>query len=261
MRLRFLPVLGATLLALTVTTAGAQDTTAVAAHIEAGDRDYTAMNAAGALAHYEEALKVDAGNYVALWRAARSLVDLAEFMTDRKERDELFRKAELYARRAVEIRPEEAEGHFQLAQALGRTALTLGTRDRVKMAKVIRDHALEALKIDPKHPGALHVMGVWNAEIMRLNPAARFMAKNFLGGQIFGSASWRDAIRYMEESRDAEPWRLVHRLDLARVYRDADRVAAARIEYQKVLQGAATDYNDRQYKAEAAVELKKLPRR
>ena len=43
----------------------------------------------------------------------------------------------------------------------------------------------------------MHVMGMWNAEVMRLNGMSRFMAKNFLGGRVFESANWNDAQRYL----------------------------------------------------------------
>jgi len=50
----------------------------------------------------------------------------------------------------------------------------------------------------------------------------------------------------------------VHRLDLARVYRDEGKTAQARTEYQAVLSGETIDYNDPHYKEQAASELKKL---
>ena len=245
-------------LAISTAARGQDSVMTAAAHIEAGEREHVAMNAPAALAHYEAALELEPSNYDALWRAAREQVDVAEYMTDKDQRAELFKKAEAFARRAVEVNPADAEGHFHLARALGRTALSLGTRDRIRMAGIIREHALEALRINPDHPGALHVMGVWNAEIMRLNGMSRFMARNFLGGKVFGEANWKSAVSYMEKSRDVEPERTVHRLDLARVYRDVDNHASARLEYEQVLSMAATDYNDRHYKAEAAAELKRL---
>ena len=227
-------------------------------HIAAGDNDHVAMKAPAALAHYEAAINVEPKNYEALWKAAREAVDVAEYMADKNAQKALFQKGELYARRAVEANKDDAEGHFHMARALGRTALSMGTRDRIRLAGDIRSHALEALKLNPTHPGALHVMGMWNAEIMRLNGVSRFMAKNFLGGQIFGSANWTDAVKYMEKSRDSEPARLVHRLDLARIYADVGNTVNARAEYQNVISMTATDFNDRHYKAEAAAELKKL---
>lgn len=227
-------------------------------HVAVGDKEHTAMNAPAALAHYEAAIAADPKNYEALWKAAREAVDVAEYTADEKTRTALFQKGLGYATRAVEANKDDAEGHFHMARALGRTALKMGTKDRIRLAGDIRSHALEALKLNPAHPGANHVMGMWNAEIMRLNGISRFMAKNFLGGQIFGSANWSDAVKYMEKSRDADPTRIVHRLDLARIYNDVGNTVNAKAEYQNVLSMTATDYNDRHYKVEAAAEVKKL---
>ena len=127
-------------------------------------------------------------------------MDVGEYNPDDKERDRLYTQAELYARRAVEANPNDAEGHFHLARALGRKALSLGKRDQVKYAGDVRVHALDALKLNPKHPGAMHVMGMWNYNVMRLSGITRFMAKTFLGGKVFDSANWDDAQKYMEES-------------------------------------------------------------
>jgi tetratricopeptide (TPR) repeat protein len=229
-----------------------------AEHIALGDKEHAAMNAPGALRHYEEAIKVDPKNYEALWKATREAVDVGEFNPDEKERDRLYTLAEQYARHAVEANPNDAEGHFHLARALGRKALSLGKRDQVKYAGDVRTQALEALKLNPKHPGALHVMGMWNYNVMRLSGMTRFMAKTFLGGKVFDSANWDDAQRYMEESVALEPTRLVHHLDLARVYKARDNKERARAEYEAVIKGTASEYNDRKYQSEAAEELKNL---
>jgi tetratricopeptide (TPR) repeat protein len=230
----------------------------VAEHIALGDREHAAMNAPAALRHYEEAVKADPRSYEALWKATREAVDVGEYNPSQEERNRLYTLAESYARRAVEANPNDAEGHFHLARALGRKALSLGKRDQVKYAGEVRTQALAALKLDPKAPGALHVMGMWNYNVMRLSGMTRFMAKTFLGGKVFDSANWDDAQRYMEESVAAEPNRLVHHLDLARVYGargDRDR---ARAQYEATIRGTATEYNDRHYQQEAAAELATL---
>jgi tetratricopeptide (TPR) repeat protein len=238
---------------LAASVAGAQT---AADHIALGDKEYVAMNAPAALAHYEEAMKVDPRSYEALWKASRSAVDLGSFERNDTKRETYFKNAELYARRAVEVNPADAEGHFHLARALGKNALTQGPRARIKYATDVRNHALECLKINPKHAGCLHVMGMWNAEVMRLNGFTRMLAKNLLGGQVFGSANWNEAKRYMEESVANEPDRIVHHVDLAGVYRDMGDKAKARAEYQAVMTMPNRDYNDRQYKAEADAALR-----
>jgi Tfp pilus assembly protein PilF len=94
--------------------------------------------------------------------------------------------------------------------------------------------------------------------VRRLPGIARFFAKSFLGGQIFGSANWDEAVRLLSRAVEVDPQRLAHHLDLARIYRDIDQPDKARIHYQHVIDGAATDYNDGHYKREAAEEMGKL---
>ena len=246
--------LGLSLALLLAGVRGAQAQSA-AQHLALGDSAHAAMNPAAALRHYEAGLAVEPRNYELLWKAARDAVDIGEHAESKDTRTQMYKNAELYARRAVEVNPGDAEGHFHLARSLGRAALALGPRDRIKYATDVRSHALEALKLDPKHPGALHVMGMWNAEVMRLSGPTRWIAKNILGGKVFNSASWREAVRYMQEAVANEPERVVHHADLAEIYRDTGDAARARAEWETVLRLTATDYNDRFYKQTATNRL------
>lgn len=227
-------------------------------HTALGDKEYVALDAPAAIAHYEAAVAADPRDYAALWKASRTLVDIGSYENDAEKRNLMYGKAELYARRAVEANPADAEGHFHLARALGKNALTQGTRARVKYATDVRAHALECLKLNPRHAGCLHVMGVWNAEVMRLNGFSRMLARNLLGGRVFGSASWAEAQRYMEESVALEPERVVHRIDLAEIYRDVGNKAKAKAEFEMAIKLPVTDYNDRRYKAQADRGLRAL---
>jgi tetratricopeptide (TPR) repeat protein len=229
-----------------------------AEQIALGDRDHAALNPAGALKHYEAALAVDPNNSDALTKAAYDAVDLGEFNPNADQQTALYRSAEQYARRAVAANPGSAEAHFQLALALGRNALTMGARDRVKFAGEVRAQALEALRLDPKHAGALHVMGVWNAEVMRLNGLTRLIARKLLGGEVFSEASWDNAQTYLERAVALDPNHITHRLDLAAVYVDRGEKAKAIEQYEWIARAPVTDFNDPSYKQDAARRLKAL---
>ncbi len=251
------PLIASTL-ALLILAATAHGQSA-ADHIALGDREHAAFNSAAALAHFEAAIALEPGNADALGKASRAAVDVGEGEQNRARRDSLFRVGERFARAAVAANPDDAENHFYLARALGRAALTVGVRDRVKYAKEIRAEALKSLAINPNHPGALHVMGVWNAEVMRLNGVERFFAKNVLGGGVLGTANWKDAVSYMERAVAVDPDRLTHRLDLAKIYIDVKDKPKAREQLEFIVAATAqTDANDPAYKREAQAALAKL---
>lgn len=227
-----------------------------AEHIALGDRDHATMNAAGALRHYQEAARVDATNVEALWRASREAIDLGEFSD--ATRDSLYRVGEEYARRAVQADPKSSMAHFALAKAIGRRALSLGARERVKFAGEVRKEGLESLRLDSLNAGALHVMGMWHANIMRLSGVTRFFAKNLLGGKTFDEANWNDAAKSLERAAALEPERMVHPLDLAGVYRDRGDKAKAREQFQRVMGLKVLEFNDKNYQKQAERELAEM---
>src|SRR5688572_33045893 len=126
------------------------------------DSAYAVFNAEEALTLYESALPMDSSNADALAKASRTAVDVAESLTDAAWQKELFRKGERYARLAVSADSTSADNWFHLARALGRTALSVGVRDRVRYAVEIRRCAQYSLAINPNHGGPLLVVGMWD---------------------------------------------------------------------------------------------------
>lgn len=214
-----------------------------------------------ARALFEVAVAQEPASYEANWRLAHVLVDLGKQDPDSIEgttRDSLYFLAVSYARRAVAANPEGADGHFVLANALGRHALTLGRRERLRLAIEIRTEALRALGLDPAHAGAYHVMGRWHAEIMRLSAVERFVARTLLGGAIVELASWEEAERNLRLAVQHGPDRIFHRLDLARVLIDRGSAATARDQLEAIGRMEHTEPMDTAYQREAAVMLQRL---
>lgn len=233
--------------------------------LAAGDSLIDALDPAGALEHYRNAFQQDQSNYEVLWKFARAQIDVAKQLEGkqyRDQRDSLFWVASLYADSARKTNPQDPEGHFMLAQALGRLSRERGGQERVEFGRQIYDAAARALELDPHHDGAHHVLGAWHAEVKRLSGIARFFARVFLGAGYLNRASWDSAVVHLEQAVDGAPDYIYHRLELAEIYVDLERDPDARFQLEQIAELPPTsDVHDQQYKREAARLLEAVRKR
>jgi tetratricopeptide (TPR) repeat protein len=235
------------------------DSSALRREIHAGDSLDTARKPEPALAHYRAAIALDSLSDEALWKAARSIVDVAKQIdvkddAGKKRRDSMYVEARALSERATKINPKNADAHAMIAQALGRLSRTRGGKERVRFAKIIYDEAMLTLSIDSTNDIAYHVLGAWNAEIKRLSGMTRFFAKTLFGAGFMDKANWDDAQRYLERAVALRPNNVYHHLELAEVYVDVKKYTAARAQLTAIADLANWDYLDPKYK-EDAVEL------
>lgn len=196
--------------------------------------------------------------FEALWKTSRAAVDVGQDVPDSDEADRWYGLGEDYARRALEENAERPEGHLHLAQALGLVALNAGVRERVKLSKEIREEALATIDADSSYAGGWHVLGRWHKGVMELPSFGRFFARTFLGGEVLGEASWEKAAQYLRRAAELEPDRIVHPLELGKVYRQTESPERAREQLQKVLELPARDRHDCVYKAQARELLQEM---
>jgi tetratricopeptide (TPR) repeat protein len=233
-------------------------------HVALGITASDAHDLRTALQHFDAALAQDSTSYAANWRGAMTLLTLGEQIDDKSrtaERDSLYQRAERYARRAVAADPTGADGHFALAAAIGRASLTMGNKAKIRRASEIRREALRAIALNPKHDGAYHILGRWNAEIMGISGFSRFFAKSFLGAGIFKEASWDKAIYNMEKATQLDPGRIYHHLELAEIYAERKRTADARAQLHLVDSLPLREVMDSVYKQRGAALLKQLKKK
>jgi tetratricopeptide (TPR) repeat protein len=225
-------------------------------HVALGKTAEEAHDSKTALEHYQAALQQDSSNYEANWRGAMILLTLGEQLGDEakknRRRDSLYAQAERYARRAVTSEPSGADGHFALAAAVGRASLSMGTKAKIRRASVIRSEAMRALALNPRHDGAYHILGRWNAEIMRISGFNRFFAKSFLGGGILGKASWEQAIYNMQKAVALDPGRIYHHLELAEIYAERRRTRDATAQLRLIDSLPGREVMDTAYKRQGA---------
>lgn len=141
-----------------------------------------------------------------LWRLARSLVRSGEKQGLRQDRIRTFRRAEEAARRAAALAPDAADAHFWLGVAMGRRGQAQGVLRSLFMVKPLRREMETALRLDPRHGGAHHVL----AEVYAQLPA-------IAGG------SKKAALREFELAVSLSPDYTTNYISLARAYAAAGR--------------------------------------
>jgi tetratricopeptide (TPR) repeat protein len=244
--------------------------------IAQGDSARAALHSDAALRHYQAAIKlgeeavgtqlqevagVTAPNpvlYEALWKGAREIADVAKQLTGdslKDRRDSLYSIGRTWAEQAIKLDSMDANGHFALALVLGRLSRTRGGKERVRFAKIIYDEAVRAIQLDPRHDGAWHILGMWNAEVKRLSGLTKFFAKSFFGASFMDLATWDHAVADMQRAVALNPQHIYHRLELAGVYLDVGETDSATVQLERIATLPIGDPMDPVYKEHAAMAL------
>lgn len=260
---------------------GAAAQTAPAEHIALGDSARAALHSDDALRHYEAAVEEiqhrvatqlqeiaqvhppDPLYCEALWKAAREISDVAKQLLGdslKQRRDSLYSLGRTWAEAAIQADSSVANAHFARALVLGRLSRTRGGKERVRFAKIIYDETERTIQMDPRHDGAYHILGMWNAEVKRLSGFTRFAAKTFLGAGFMNRASWDSAVADMERAVQLNPQHVYHRLELAGVYLDVEQPAKATEQLKAIADLPIGDPMDPYYKRLASEALADIER-
>ena len=264
------------LLAAMLVAAPAAAQQSLAGLIAQGDSARAELHSDAALRHYQAAIKIGEAAvstqlqevagvttpnpllYAALWKGAREIGDVAKQLLGdslKDERDSLYSIGRTWAEAAIKLDSTDANGHFALALVLGRLSRTRGGKERVRFAKIIYDEAVRAVQLDPRHDGAWHILGIWNAEVKRLSGFTRFFAKTLFGASFMDIASWDHAVADMERAVELNPQHIYHRLELAGVYLDVGAVDSATVQLERIATLPIGDPMDPYYKEHAAMAL------
>lgn len=134
--------------------------------------------------------------------------------------------------RAAEA-PDDVDARYRLATVIA-VRLELGDGDEVELASEVHRHAAKIVALDPRHPGAHHMLGRLHAAVMRLSGFKRFLAKTFVGGELLESASWKAARRHLELAEALQPCIPDHHYELARLLFERGRPEDALAEIEHV---------------------------
>lgn len=215
----------------------------------------------------EEALKqviaclnADPTDYKSVCKASFLYSTCGNRLNDVEQKRNYFGLAKRYAAVAIKRQPNDAEGHYLMAIAMGRLALISGPKDKVGASREIKQHVDEALKLNPNHAGAWFLLGKWNYEVSNLNFAEVAAAKYLFGGLPDG-ASVDNAISAYKKAIELNPNKLLYRSDLAIAYIDQNKFDAAKQELKTLLMMKQIEQDDPKIVAKAKQLLNDIENR
>jgi tetratricopeptide (TPR) repeat protein len=195
------------------------------AFIKEADRLEAIPNEKGALHEFKEALKLQPLNLYALTKCSELCSRIAGREQNEQSKDSYNQAAIIYARTAIKLYPNSDEANVAIAIAVGRTMLKKSGKEKLAIAREIKQYADIAVKANPNNFKAWHVLGKWNYEISNLSAFERGIAKIFLGGVPQGSL--KNSIAAYEKARTLNPNFALNYLELARAYHKDNSVTKA----------------------------------
>ena len=196
------------------------------------DRLYSQFKTKEAAGELLKILQIDPRDLEATTKLSRAYLDFGDMIPEsspdwREKRMKEYRKAEEYARRAININPNSTWGHFYVAASLGSVAFLSPIPKQIDLAAEIRSSVEKAIALDPKNGFAYHVYGIWHRKMAEIGKASRLFA-SVLFGRALPSGNLEKSIEYLKKAVALNPQVIVSRLELGKSYMAAENWSMAR---------------------------------
>ena len=217
------------------------------------DRKFKANEA---LMLYLSAEKIEPKNPDLLVRIARQYRYLMTDAADTQEKLRLGHIALDYSERAAACGPKDCDAQLAPAITLGKMLPFMPAKEQVAASPKIKESVDKALAIDPRNDNAWHILGRWNRVLAEISSAKRFLAGIIYGQLPKGSID--EAEQDMKKAIAINPHRLMHYIELGRIYAQMGRKDEAREFINKGLGMPDTEKDDPETKARGRETLAKL---
>ncbi len=221
-----------------------------------GDRFDKALKAQEALDCYLPANQAEPDNVPLLLRIARQYRHL---MTDASAKSEKLRLGNLslqFAERAAELAPKNAEAQLSPAISYGKMLPYMSSKDQVDTSPKIKAAVDRTLELDPRNDNAWHILGRWNRVLANINVIKRVLANAIYGD--LPKTSNEEAERCLLKAISINPDRLIHYIELGRIYAEMGRNEEARKYILKGLAMPNEEKDDPEMKQIGQETLQKL---
>jgi Flp pilus assembly protein TadD len=191
-----------------------------------------------------------------LQKIARQYSDLDFDTPDLAEKKRLCTTALAFAQRSVALAPTNAVNVLSLAICYGKLGSYSDTRTKIEYSRLVKDHALRALALDPAYDYAHHVLGRWHYEVASLGAATRFLVRLVYGG--LPAASTADAVRFLRRATELAPALPAHRVELGFALLADGQTAAAKKTFEQSLVMPQREKYDDEARRRARAALAKI---
>jgi tetratricopeptide (TPR) repeat protein len=200
--------------------------------VKNGDDAFIRQEYAEAISIYEAGLSGSGDRSDLLWRIARCYISLGD-VTKREEREPMYRKAELYASKAVHADSLNADAHCWRAVAVGYIAIYEGVRAKVAAANEIKRELDIALRLDPNSDVAHSILGTFYRTLGNVGWIEKQLANLLLGGLPPGG--FLEAEQSLKKAIELAPTIIRHRFELGLLYLDMERPDDAKKVFTEAL--------------------------
>ena len=224
--------------------------------IAKGDVYDQQLNAQKALDYYLPANKMEPDNVDLLVRIARQYRHMISDTSSKSEKLRLGNISLQYAQRAAELAPNSAEAQLSPAISYGKMMPYMGSKDQVAASPRIKAAVDRTLQLDPSNDTAWHILGRWNRVLADVTVLKRVMAKALYGD--LPVTSNEEAEKCLQKAIAINPNRLIHYIELGRIYAQMGRKEEARKNILKGLSMPNEEKDDPEMKEIGRDTLKKM---
>lgn len=245
-----------TLVAVTFVCATMARGNTLGALMAKGDQCDRQLQAEEALDYYLPANQLEPDNVDLLVRIARQYRHLMSDASSKQDKLRFGNTSLVFAQRAAALAPNNAEAQLSPAISYGKMLPYMGARDQVDASPKIKAAVDRALVLDPKNDTAWHILGRWNRVLADVNVVKRLLAQAIYGE--LPVTSNEDAEKCLQKAIAINPNRLIHYIELGRVYAQMGRTDDAQKYILRGLSMPDKEQDDPEMKETGRQTLKKL---
>ncbi len=224
--------------------------------IARGDACERNLQTEQALEFYLAAEKLDPKDADLLVCIARQYRHLMHHCKSDEQKLKFGEVALQYGQRAAALEPKNSDAVLSEAISYGKMLPYQGARQQVANSPKIKACAERAIHLNPRNDTAWNVLGRWHRVLADVGGVKRTLASVIYGNLPEGSNE--EAVKCFQNAIEIAPQRIIHHVELGRVYAQMGEENKAKTTLEKALAMRSTEKDDAQAKVDARAVLEKL---